>query len=196
MGCLCCATWAPRFWTHWMTNRRSVFQDPVWFGWRGFTGGKHVFFVLKVVASGTKKHFWTLKIKKKERPEIEHNNIYIYMCVCVFFCFLSLSLYPFPLLPKCFCRRTSLACMLYFTKKKTGSPQCLGWQRGRLLQKAATTGTFGALRPAEAVDIQVPAHFPGICCRILQLHEVVPQHLLHGHAFEVLLGRKRLRLHR
>ena len=38
MGCLCCATWAPRFWTHWMANRRSSFPDKLCVGQHGFTG--------------------------------------------------------------------------------------------------------------------------------------------------------------
>ena len=76
MGCLCCATWAPRFWTHWMTNRRSGFQEPVWFGWRGFTGGKHVF----LFESGCirKQKQGSIFEPLKKHPEIEHNSIYIY----------------------------------------------------------------------------------------------------------------------
>ena len=60
-----------------MTNRRSGFQEPIWFGWRGFPGGKHVFFRLKVVASGSKKG--NIFEPLKEAPQ-NWTQQHIYMC--------------------------------------------------------------------------------------------------------------------
>ena len=73
MGCLCCATWAPRFWTHWRTTSRSSFQERVCVKKKGFTWGKHDLGVSKWLHHEAKnghifeplKFFW-----KKNTPKL------------------------------------------------------------------------------------------------------------------------------
>ena len=84
MRCLCCATWAPCFWTHWMTNSSLSFQVKVFVRQKRFHWRNNDFWVSQWLHHEAKKRstFEPLQLKKAPRNWTQQQSrayIYIYI---------------------------------------------------------------------------------------------------------------------